>query len=116
MSKKINLPSGATVTIKDAAELKVKDRNRIMRAGDNESQAEKGIAIGNALLATIIEDWSYDLLIPSVKEDSIEELPIKDYVTLMKETESLTKDLFPDLNDTDENKLNADSPLDGSNA
>jgi hypothetical protein len=34
----------------------------------------------------------------------------------MKETESLTKDLFPDLNDTDENKLNADSPLDGSNA
>jgi len=116
MSKKITLPSGATVTIKDASSLKVKDRNRIMRAGDSENQAEKGIAIGNALLATIIEDWSYDLLIPSVKEDSIEELPIKDYVALMKETESLTKDLFPDLSDTDENKLNADSPLDGSNA
>jgi hypothetical protein len=116
MTKKITLPSGATVSIKDAAELKVKDRNRIMRAGDSESPSEKGIAIGNALLATIIEDWSYDLLIPSVKEDSIEELPIKDYVALMKETESLTKDLFPDLSDTDENKLNADSPLDGSNA
>ena len=55
-------------------------------------------------------------MIPSVKEDSIEELPIKDYVELMKQTDQLTKDLFPDLNDTDENKLNPDSPLDGSNA
>ena len=116
MSKKINLPSGATVTIKDANDLKVKDRNRIMRAGDGDSQAERGIAIGNALLAAIVEDWSYDLLIPSVKDSSIEELPIKDYVELMKQTEDLTKDLFPDLADTDVNKLNPDSPLEGSNA
>ena len=116
MSKKITLTSGATVTIKDAADLKVKDRNRIMRAGDKDTSAEKGIAIGNALLSAIIEDWSYDLLVPSVKEDSIEELPIKDYVELMKQTEDLTKDLFPDLADNDKNKLNPDSPLDGSNA
>lgn len=115
MSRKISLPSGATVTIKDATELKVKDRNRIMRAGDKDTSAEKGIAIGNALLATIIEDWSYDLLIPSVKEDSIEELPIPDYVALMKETDNLTKQLFPDLNDTDENRANPDSPLENSN-
>jgi len=111
MSKKINLTSGATVTIKDADGLKVKDRNRIMRAGDAKSDAEKGIAIGNALLATIIEDWSYDLLVPSAKEDSIEELPIKDYVELMKLTEDIIKDLFPDIADTDKNKLNPDSPL-----
>ena len=116
MSKKITLTSGATVTIKDAADLKVKDRNRIMRAGDKDTSAEKGIAIGNALLSAIIEDWSYDLLVPSLKEESIEELPIKDYVELMKQTEDLTKDLFPDLADTDKNKLNPDSPLDGSNA
>jgi hypothetical protein len=116
MSKKINLTSGATVTIKDAGDLKVKDRNRIMRAGDKDTSAEKGIAIGNALLSTIIEEWSYDLLIPSVKEESIEELPIKDYVELMKLTEDLTKDLFPDLADTDKNRTNPDSPLDGSNA
>ena len=116
MSKKINLSSGATVTIKDAANLKVKDRNRIVLAGNGASDAEKGIAIGNALLSTIIEEWSYDLIIPSVKEESIEELPIKDYVELMKLTEDLTKDLFPDLADTDKNRTNPDSPLDGSNA
>lgn len=115
MSRKITLPSGATVTIKDAEDLKVKDRNRIMRAGDGNSSAERGIAIGNALLSAIVEDWSYDLLIPSAKDESIEELPIKDYVALMKETESLTKDLFPDLADTDINKMNPDSPLGGLN-
>jgi len=115
MSRKISLPSGATVTVKDSTELKVKDRNRIMRAGDKDTDAEKGIAIGNALLAAIIEDWSYDLLIPSVKEDSIEELPIPDYVVLMKETDTLTKELFPDLKDTDENRSNPDSPLENSN-
>ena len=116
MSNKITLPSGATVTIKDSKELKVKDRNRIMRAGDGESTAERGIAIANALLATIIEDWSYDLLIPSVKVDTIEELPIPDYVALMKQIDSLTKELFPDLNDTDDNRKNPDSPLENSNA
>jgi len=116
MSKKITLTSGATVTIKDAEDLKVKDRNRIMRAGDKGTDAEKGIAIGNALLTTIIKEWSYDFLIPSVKEESIEELPIKDYVELMKLTEDLTKDLFPDLADSDKTRLNPDSPLDGSNA
>ena len=114
MSKKINLSSGATVTIKDAANLKVKDRNRIVLAGNGTSDAEKGIAIGNALLVTIIEDWYYDLMVPSVKEESIEELPIKDYVELMKHTEDLTKDLFPDLADTDKNRTNPDSPLEDS--
>jgi len=103
MSRKISLPSGATVTIKDATELKVKDRNRIMIAGDEGSSAQKGIAIGNALLAAIIEDWSFDLLVPSVKVDSIEELSIPDYTALMKETENLTKELFPDIKDTVEN-------------
>ena len=111
MSKKLTLPSGATVTIKDGADLKVKDRNRIMRAGDKATDAERGISIGNALLTAIIEDWSYEFLIPSVREDSIDELPIPDYVALMKETDNLTKDLFPDLSDTDENRLNPDSPL-----
>ena len=116
MSRKITLPSGATVNIKDAAELKVKDRNRIMRAGSGESNAEKGIALGNALLTTIIEDWSYDLMIPSVKVDSIEELPIPDYVALMKETENLTKELFPDITDSVENSLDPKVTTENSNA
>jgi len=41
MSKKITLTSGATITIKDAGDLKVKDRNRIMRAGDSKAMLKK---------------------------------------------------------------------------
>jgi hypothetical protein len=116
MSRKISLPSGATVTLKDASELKVKDRNRIMIAGDEGSQAQKGIAIGNALLAAIIEDWSLDLLIPSVKIDSIEELSIPDYTALMKETDTLTKELFPDISDSVENASDPKATTENSNA
>ena len=116
MPRKITLPSGAIVTIKDTSNLKVKDRNRLMLAGDGRTDAEKGISIGNALLSIVIEEWTYDLLIPSVKVETIEELPIKDYVALMKETDDLVKDLFPDLKDTDENRQNPDSPLENSNA
>ena len=116
MSRTISLPSGATVTLKDASELKVKDRNRIMIAGDEGSQAQKGIAIGNALLAAIIEDWSLDLLIPSVKIDSIEELSIPDYTALMKETDTLTKELFPDISDSVENASDPKATTENSNA
>jgi len=116
MSKKIKLPSGATVDIKDASTLKVKDRNTIMKAGDGELSAAKGIAIANAMLTIIIEDWSYDFLIPSIKQESIEELPIPDYVALMKETDSLTKELFPEIVDTVENALDPKVTTESSNA
>ena len=116
MAKEIKLPSGATVKIKEANDLRVKDRNMIMRANDIENKSERGIAIGNALLAAVVEEWSYDLLIPSVKADSIESLSIPDYIALMKQTEGLTKEIFPEVADTDENRLNPDSPKDNLTA
>jgi len=116
MSKQIKLPSGATVTIKEGSELRVKDRNVMMRANAIENKAERGIALGNAMLAVVIEDWSFDFMIPSVKEDSIEKLSIPDYLSLMKQTEDLTKEIFPEVADTDENRLNPDSPKDNLTA
>jgi hypothetical protein len=115
MSRKITLPSGATVTLKNGAELKVKDRNRLVMAGNEGTQAEKGIAISNALLAIIIEDWSLDLIVPSVKVDSIEELSIPDYSTLLKETELLVKELFPEIVDTAENQIDPKVITENSN-
>lgn len=109
MSKKITLPSGATVTLKEGKDLKVKDRNKVIAAGDGLGTAERGIAIGNALLEIVIEDWSFDLIPPSVQSSSLGELSIPDYVALQKETESLTKDLFPEINIESENP---DSPKD----
>jgi len=116
MSKKITLPSGATVTIKDPATLRVKDRNRVIKAGEGlTGEITKGLAFSEALVATIIEDWSFDLIIPSVKPDSLEELEIADYDALVAASEDISKVLFPALADTVENKKVGDSPLDSLN-
>ena len=112
MTTKITLPSGATVTIKDAATLRVKDRNRVIKAGDGlTGEIAKGIAFSEALVSTIVEDWSFDLIIPSVKPESLEELEIADYDALVKASEEVSKVLFPALADTPENKKDSESPL-----
>ena len=116
-SKKITLPSGATVTIKDPANLRVKDRNRVIKAGDGLSgDIAKGLAFSEALIATIVEDWSYDLIIPSVKAESLEELEIADYDALVKASEEISAVLFPTLAKTDENEQDPKAPTESSNA
>jgi len=103
-SKKISLPSGATVTIKDPATLRVKDRNRVIKAGDGlTGDIAKGLAFSEALISTIVEEWSFDLIIPSVKPDSLEELEIADYDALVKASDEISSVLFPTLAKTDEN-------------
>ncbi len=80
MSKKITLPSGATVTLKDPSLLRVKDRKRVLRSTEVEGgDLTKALVLGDALIAMLIEDWSFDLVIPAVKIDSLDELEMKDY-------------------------------------
>jgi hypothetical protein len=94
----IKLPSGASVTLKDPSTLRVKDRNKVMLAGDQAtSDFAKGIAFNEALLAIIIEEWDLDLLIPSVKVDSLGELSPADYDKLVEVAGDYTKALFPSL-------------------
>ena len=116
MSKKISLPSGATVTFKDPSTLRVKDRNRVLKAGDGlEGDVAKGIAFTEALLAAVIEDWSYDLLVPSVNPASLEELEIKDYDALIEASQEVNEILFPALAKTKENEQNPKAPTENSN-
>jgi len=116
-STKITLPSGATVTIKDPSGLRVKDRNRVMKAGDGlTGDVAKGLAFSEALIATIIEDWSFDLLIPSVKLESLEELEINDYDALVKASEDISSILFPTLAKNDKNEADPKATTESSNA
>jgi hypothetical protein len=72
MSKKITLPSGATVTLKDPSLLRVKDRKRVLRSADVEGgDLSKALALGDALIAMLIEDWSFEFLIPALKIDNL---------------------------------------------
>ena len=115
MSEIIKLPSGATVTIKDVSTLRVKDLNRVIKAGDGlDGDITKGIAFSEALIATIIEDWSFDLIIPSIKPESLEELEIPDYDALVTASETVSAALFPTLAKTDKNEADPKATIDDS--
>lgn len=117
MSQKITLPSGATVTLKDPALLRVKDRKRVLKTADVEGgDLTRALALGDALIAMLIEDWSLDLLIPSLKIDNLDELEMKDYDALVDATKDAQKFLFPSLGETIENEADPKAPTDNSNA
>jgi hypothetical protein len=105
MKLEITLPSGATAKLKDPTLLRVKDRKKVMKAGDNETgDLAKALALGDAIIAMLIEEWSYDLIIPSVKIESLDELEVTDYDALVDATQEAQKVLFPSLNKTEGNE------------
>ena len=117
MSKKVTLPSGATVTLKDAQNLRVKDRKRVLKSAEIEGgDLSRALALGDALIAMLVEDWSFDLIIPAIKIDNLDELEMKDYDALVEETKDAQKFLFPNLADTDENEADPKAPTANSNA
>lgn len=117
MSKKVTLPSGATVTFKDPAALRVKDRKRVMRVTDEAEGGDlsKAMALTDALLAMLIADWSFDLIIPSVKVDTLGELTMEDYDFLVEETKDAQKSLFPKLGKTEESEADPKALTDNLN-
>jgi hypothetical protein len=107
MSKEVALPSGATVKLKDPSALRVKDRKRVMKASDSaEGDLSKALALGDALIAMLVEEWSFDFIIPSVKIESLEELEIADYDALVEATKDAQNALFPSLAQTEANEAN----------
>jgi len=98
MSKQIKLPSGATATLKDPKTLKVKDRKRVLRASEVEGgDLSKAMALSDSLIAMLVEDWSFDLVIPAVKLDTLDELDMADYDALVEHTKEAQEVLFPSL-------------------
>lgn len=116
MSKKITLPSGATVTFKDPSSLRVKDRKRVLKSAEVEGgDLSRALALGDALIAMLVEDWSFDFLIPALKIDNLDELEMKDYDALVDETKDAQKFLFPNLVETPETEADPKAPTDNSN-
>ena len=104
MAKQIKLPSGATVTLKDPKQLRVKDRKKVILTTDStEGDLSKAMALGEAILAMLIEDWSFDLVIPSVKLESLGELEMADYDYMIEQTKEAQKALLPSLTETESN-------------
>jgi hypothetical protein len=117
MSKKITLPSGATVTLKDPSSLRVKDRKRVLKSAEVDGgDLSRALALGDALIAMLVEDWSFDFLIPAIKIDNLDELEMKDYDALVDETKEAQKFLFPSLAETPETEADPKAPSGNSNA
>ena len=114
--KTIKLPSGATVTLTNPAELKVKDRTKIFAYADTVEGVMQTIALTNGVIACLVKEWSYDLLPPSVKMDSLGELPIADYDALVQATAEGQTYLFPSLAQTLENEADPKADTANSNA
>ena len=107
--KKVELPSGNSATFRDPETLKVKDRTKVLMAIGNENvQIAQGLKLIDGLLAILIKDWSFDLIIPSIKIDTLGELSIPDYDALSKAAEEARNKLFPSFEETKEQ----DSPKD----
>jgi hypothetical protein len=117
MSKKVTLPSGATVTLKDPTMLRVKDRKKVLRSAEVEGgDLSKALALGDALISMLIEEWSFDLIIPSVKTDTLDELTMADYDALVEHTKEAQKYLFPSIAETEENEKDPKADTANSNA
>ena len=97
MSKIIKLPSGATATIKDPKTLLMKDRNKVLNSANEQEGLMQAVSLQNGLIAVMVEDWSFDLIPPSVKITSLEELTPSDYEALSAEALTAQAYLFPAL-------------------
>lgn len=105
--KTVTLPSGNTVVLKDPGTLRVKDRKKVIKASDAEGgDLSKALALGDALIAMMIESWSFEYILPSISISSLDELEMKDYDALVEATKDAQKALFPSLADTEENAQN----------
>lgn len=117
MSKKVTLPSGVTVTLKDASKIRYGDRKRLYKSIDIEgSDLVKAMAMNDSLIAMLIEEWSLKSPVPAINADSIDELEIADYDALVEHTKEAQKALFPNLADTPENEADPKAPTANSNA
>lgn len=109
MSRIINLPSGETATLRDPKTLKQKDRAKLYSVEADGSVAA-GMAMMSNLIAILVEEWSFDLIPPSVKVDSLGELSIADYDTLMDAANEAMPVLFPQLSQTEVSEADPKAP------
>lgn len=113
--KVITLPSGATATFKDPTTLRVKDRKKVLKNASKEEGLMQALSIVDGLIAILVEEWSFDMLIPSLKITVLEELTMADYDALAEEAGEAQKVLFPALGKTAESEADSESPFGDSN-
>ena len=101
MAKIIKLPSGNTVTIKEATEYSLKDRKFVLKdlKTDDLDNVSNMMDVLEKVIVVSVTDWSFDLIPPHVKQDSLDTLSLADSDTLFKFAKDVLPDLMPQLDD-----------------
>jgi hypothetical protein len=115
-SKKIELPSGNWVVFRDPSTLKVKDRKKIFKSADGQEGIMQAMSLMDGMIAVMVESWSFEFPIPSIKISFLDELSMADYDLLNAEIQKLQSVLFPQVTETEISKADNESPFDKSNA
>jgi len=117
MSEKIvTLPSGHTATLHDPKGLKVKDRKKIFAGADGLEGIAQVMALTDGIISCLVKEWSFDLIPPSVRIESLGELSLADYDTLIEAASEAQEALFPSLNKTLESEADPKADTANSNA
>lgn len=114
--KKIDLPSGGWAIFKDPTTLRVKDRKKVLKNASKEDEGlMQAMSLVDGLIAILVEEWSFEFPIPSIKLNMLEELTMADYDALAEEAGTAQKVLFPALAKTEATEADEDSPFGKSN-
>lgn len=111
--KTITLPvSGATVKLRDPRTFKQKDRRKLMPTGrvNEDNATASGFDMFDNAIALLVEEWSLDLVIPSIRVEILGELEIADYDALFDEAKIAMEILFPKTNKTIETEADPKAP------
>ena len=92
----IKLPSGATVTLREIADIKHRDRKKLYAGVSDEMNTfDRGYVIMDNLLTIAVESWSFEALPPSVKRESLDDLDPQDYDALSDAAKPIMDAVFP---------------------
>lgn len=109
--KKIELPSGGWATFKDPSTLRVKDRKKVLKNANGQEGLLQALSIVDGLIAILVEEWSFEFPIPSIKINTLDELTMADYDVMAEEAGKAQKMLFPQLSKNEETESDPDSPF-----
>lgn len=97
MSNTVKLPSGATVELKNPEHLLKRDRDKVLANANGADGVMQAIALQDGIIAVSVLNWSFDLIPPSIRISSLDELNPRDYEALIKATQPAQEFLFPNF-------------------
>jgi len=115
MAENVTLPSGATVVLRNPHELRVKDRTKIYANANGQEGILQALSLTDGLIAALVVEWSFDLIPPSIKIESLGELTMADYDTLAEYAGKAQDVIFPNLTKTLETEADPKAPIANSN-